>query len=145
MQLYSIYRQVVCPYFMKSALRNLEPLLRNTLILTDEMTTRCEYESPATRCTHRYHVGILEETLKFTDVHVEARRCKSFHKHCHICLAIKHLLSLFASLYAVCPEPVVQTAPWIIAVAIIAALLVLGVIALLLLKLFLFIFVSCWA
>nr|CAB38100.1 integrin beta subunit [Suberites domuncula] len=79
-------------------------------MIQDEMSIRCEL---VRGCTYRYYVAVNEDTLDLTDVHVEFRRF--------------------------CPEPVIQTPAWIIAIAIIVALLILGVIALLLLKLFLFI------
>ncbi len=51
------------------------------------------------------------------------------------------LYLLFNFLCVVCPLPLMVTAPWIIAVAIIAALLVAGIVALILLKVFLYIIV----
>ena len=39
------------------------------------MALRCEYVD-SNGCVYRYYVGVNEETLDFTDVHVEFRRCE---------------------------------------------------------------------
>ncbi len=48
-----------------------------SLVSIDQMALRCEYVD-SNGCIYRYYVGVNEETLGFTDVHVEFRRCEFF-------------------------------------------------------------------